>query len=367
MTYQYFLDESGNTGDLVKLPPDLKFADQPFFALSCIGINDCGSLDLQIEALKKKHKVQGDELKSKNLYKSKPKFILELFDIFSKGETPFYVEVVDKKYSIAVSIVNHQIIPPYFSHFPSLYQEQGLKNELSDYLSENMPVACYQAFFESCIDKTEVSLLKSLNTLNSYFRSREFNFKYKVEAQTCLKNTIRFYHDKKSNILGLLEKLIPIPDLDKKGKNINLLPHVHSWYNIMAKVNKKHKGCLKEVVFYHDQQDHFDDILLFCSEEMRKFHGSNQFDPTTDFNIKDKVVLEFPDSKKYSGIQLADVLAGYISRYTLDFMYSDEPVKNEYHDIFNKLKNAYSENNNFGVNFVLPISRRSKLFKHFDL
>ncbi|HCD5206174.1 DUF3800 domain-containing protein, partial [Klebsiella pneumoniae] len=60
MLNQYFLDESGNTGDLVKKPPDLNFANQPFFALSCIGVPDCDDLQKYIDSLKSKHRVQGE-------------------------------------------------------------------------------------------------------------------------------------------------------------------------------------------------------------------------------------------------------------------------------------------------------------------
>jgi hypothetical protein len=367
MINQYFLDESGNTGDLVKLPFDINFASQPFFALSCIQVKDCDALDKYIDVLRKSHKVQGDELKSKNLYKSKPQFIYDLFYYIEKERLPFYVEVVDKKYCIAVSIVNHQIVPPYFQQFDSELQSHGFRNELADYLSEHLPLKCYEAFFDACITKSESSLLKSMKTLRHYFRSSDFKFKYKREALSCLQATIKFYHDDKTPKIDLVRNFIPIPDINKKGNDINLLPHVHSWFNIMAKVNKNHNGNISDVTFFHDQQDHFDDILLFCSEQIKNFNGINQFDPTTDFNIKGDISLEFPDSKKSSGVQLADVLAGFVSRYVMDFLYSETTIDEKYHNAFMKLRESYSPNNNFGVNFVLPITRRTKLFKKFNL
>lgn len=367
MINQYFLDESGNTGDLVKLPFDINFASQPFFALSCIQVKDCDALDKYIDVLRKNHKVQGDELKSKNLYKSKPQFIYDLFDYIEKERLPFYVEVVDKKYCIAVSIVNHQIVPPYFQQFDSELQSQGFRNELADYLSEHLPLKCYEAFFDACITKSESSLLNSMKTLRNYFRSSDFKFKYKREALSCLKATIKFYHDDKTPKIDLVRNFIPIPDINKKGNDIHLLPHVHSWFNLMAKVNKNHNGNISDVTFFHDQQDHFDDILLFCSEQIKNFNGINKFDPTTDFNIKGDISLEFPDSKKSSGVQLADVLAGFVSRYVMDFLYSETTIDEKYHNAFMKLRESYSSNNNFGVNFVLPITRRTKLFKKFNL
>ncbi|HHC5098167.1 TPA: DUF3800 domain-containing protein, partial [Klebsiella pneumoniae] len=355
MLNQYFLDESGNTGDLVKKPPDLNFANQPFFALSCIGVPDCDDLQKYIDSLKSKHRVQGEELKSKNLYKSKPGFIYDLFDYIAKNKLPFYVEVVDKKYCIAVSIVNHQICPPYFQQFDSEINAQGFRNELSDYLSENLPLDCYMSFFEACIDKSEAALLASMKKLRNYFRSKEFTFKYKSDAVRCLQSTIRFYHSNKSSNTDLIKNLVPIPDINKKCNEIHLLPHVHSWFNIMGKVNKYHNGDISDVTFFHDKQDHFDDILIFCSEQLKNSNVKNPFDSTTDFNIKTDLNLKFPDSKKSAGIQLADVLAGYISRYVMEYLY-DNSLKNElYHDIFSELIACYGPDKNFGVNFVLPI------------
>ncbi|WP_145590827.1 DUF3800 domain-containing protein [Yersinia aleksiciae] len=367
MLNKYFLDESGNTGDLVKLPPDLNFASQPFFALSCIGVADCDDLQKYIDSLKNKHKIQGEELKSKNLYKSNPKFICDLFDYIAINKLPFYVEVVDKKYCIAVSIVNHQICSPYFQQFDSEANAQGFRNELADYLSENLPLDCYKFFFEACIYKSDAALLKSMKNLRSYFNSREFTFQYKAEAIRCLQSTIRFYHTNKSSEPDLIKNLIPIPDVNKRGNEIHLLPHVHSWFNLMAKVNKLHGGDISDVTFFHDKQDHFDEILIFCSEQLKNSNVINPFDPTTDFNIKTDLDIKFPDSKKSSGIQLADVLAGYISRYVMEYLY-DESLKNDlYHDVFYKLKDCYDPNKNFGINFVLPINKRSKIFEKFNL
>lgn len=367
MKYQYFLDESGNTGDLVKLPADLSFADQPFFALSCVGVDDCEDLDVYISGLKKRHRIQGEELKAKNLYKNNPDFILDLFDYIVEKKSPFYVEVVEKKYCAAVSIVNHQIIPPYFQLFETERQTQGLRNELADYLSENLPVECYNKFFEACVKKSEESVKASIKSLREYIRSSGFKFKYNAEVAKCLRATLELFHSEIKTNPNIVNNLVPIPDINKKEREINLLPHVHSWYNIIGKVNKKHNADLNEVVFYHDKQDHFDEILLFCSEQIKMSSISNPFDPTTNFNVICDINLQFPDSKKSSGVQLADVLAGFFSRYVMDFLYSENTIDDIYHDIFSKLISAYGPNNNYGINFVLPIQRRDVLFKKFNL
>jgi len=37
---KYYIDESGNTGDLVMTEENLNFSSQEYFTLSCIGISD---------------------------------------------------------------------------------------------------------------------------------------------------------------------------------------------------------------------------------------------------------------------------------------------------------------------------------------
>ncbi|MGX4745751.1 DUF3800 domain-containing protein [Providencia rettgeri] len=362
----YFLDESGNTGDLVKIPSDLNFAAQPLFSLACVGVPDMEHLDSYIDELKKKHRIQGDELKSKNIYKSNPKFMLDLFEYIKTEKLPFYVEVVDKKYTIVTSMVNHQIIPPYFDMFETERQAQGLRNELSDYLTENLPDSCYNAFFESCLNKSEKNLLNSMKSLRNYFDSSAFKFQYKNDSIKCLKNTFKFFHAEKTSNKEILGLLNPIPDINKRGSEIHLLPHVHSWYNIIGKVNKYQKSNLSDVTFFHDQQDHFDDILHFCTKQIQELDVVNPFDPSTDYRINSDISLKFPDSKKSSGIQLADILAGFISRYSLEFLYKKD-VNDVYHDVFMQLRECYSNDNFFSVNFVLPINRRKVLFDKFNL
>ncbi|MCL0015463.1 MULTISPECIES: DUF3800 domain-containing protein [Providencia] len=362
----YFLDESGNTGDLVKMPSDLNFANQPFFSLACVGVPDCENLNSYINELKKKHKIQGEELKSTNIYKSNPKFMLELFKYIEIEKLPFYIEVVDKKYTIIASMIESQITPPYFNVFEMERQKQVFKIELSDYLSENLPNRCYDAFFESCLNKSDENLLKSMKCFRNYFSSNTFDFKYKNEALKSLKNTIRFFHNEKKTDKDILNKLTPIPDINKRGAEIHILPHVNSWFNIIGKVNKYHKKDLSDVKFFHDKQDHFDDILLYCIDVIKKNNAINPFDPSTDYNVTGDILLEFPDSKKSSGIQLADILAGFTSRYASDFLYNKH-IDDIYHDVFMQLKKCYSKDDFFSVNFVLPLNRRNILFEKFSL
>jgi len=62
---KYYIDESGNTGDLIMTEENLNFSSQEYFTLACIGLEDEKLIDLEnyIKKLKKKYKIQNKELK----------------------------------------------------------------------------------------------------------------------------------------------------------------------------------------------------------------------------------------------------------------------------------------------------------------
>ena len=59
----FYIDESGNTGDLARTSADLDFGGQGVFSLAAVGIASESSLTEELAALRKKHKVQATELK----------------------------------------------------------------------------------------------------------------------------------------------------------------------------------------------------------------------------------------------------------------------------------------------------------------
>lgn len=145
MKYNYYLDESGNSGDLVKTKLDLQFGQQSIFALSCIGIDDLAKAEKFIQELKAKHKIFDEELKSSEIYRSKPEAILDIAKFLTREQCPVLVELVDKKYCVATSIVSHQILPAYFAPEESDGMAQFFRNMLADHLTINLTDECYEA------------------------------------------------------------------------------------------------------------------------------------------------------------------------------------------------------------------------------
>lgn len=57
MLENFYLDESGNTGDLCKVGAHPSFGGQRIFTLTCIGIDDLTALGEEVDRLKALHRL----------------------------------------------------------------------------------------------------------------------------------------------------------------------------------------------------------------------------------------------------------------------------------------------------------------------
>ena len=83
MITKFYIDESGNSGDLIMSNENINFASQEYFTLACIGFEDeiLDNIETFINELKIKYKIQNSELKfskMKHIFGHKIGFILEL-------------------------------------------------------------------------------------------------------------------------------------------------------------------------------------------------------------------------------------------------------------------------------------------------
>ena len=100
----YFIDESGHSGDLASAT-SLDFAQQPVFALACIGVSDAKGLADEMERLRVVHRCGPGEFKSDMA--RLPHFVTDLVAYLEASDCPVFIELVDKRFFIAIHIVNH--------------------------------------------------------------------------------------------------------------------------------------------------------------------------------------------------------------------------------------------------------------------
>lgn len=368
-----YIDESGNSGDLVQRKIDLTFSNQNIFTLSAVKIPEDVYSKLEkefIPELKKKYKIQSGEIKSSNLFDKKPKVILEIVDFIKDNNIDYFIEITDKKYYICNSMVIHQVIPPYFISREELNGERKVLREIyMDIFIRNIGESEYQCFFEACQNINEESLLNSFHTLKKFFSEKikeEKDLYLKIIYQ-CIVNdigiSIEDYFDikDKEGLDNAVRKFLPIPDENKKGQLIYLLPQISSLTNLVARVNY-FNGNLEDINFIHDQQVHFDNILSYNVEKMLDVGETGYKFTNSNFNIEKPVDITFDaDSKDNVGIQIADILSGFTMRY-MQKRFKNEDMDSIYHEIFENIE--YNKNLST-INYMIGISDFVKLNKRY--
>jgi hypothetical protein len=159
----YFIDESGNSGDLAKRDSVFSFGEQPFFSLAAIGVEDVHSLETVIEKLKARHRIKLPELKASALY-DRPQFICELVENLCARRWPYFVEVVDKKFFLAAHITSRQLLPP-VEGVAEDAMFNWVRNVVADYLYERGPDDVYIKFIAVCERPTDETLRAQLDSL----------------------------------------------------------------------------------------------------------------------------------------------------------------------------------------------------------
>jgi len=367
----YYLDESGNTGDLINRQNDIGFANQPIFSYSCIGIADTKmkELELFINELKKEHGLdEKHELKSKDQYIKNPELIHEIVKYIIRSELPIICEVVDKKYNVAVFIVSNLIIPPMEDESDG--RAQYIRDVLLDFITSTAPDSFYSFFFDLCKNPNEENLFKALNSLKEFFESERESINDGGNTIKMIDATLADYYTLRelSDNEEIIEMFLPVSDSGSKGKKFKILPNIYSFYNQIARLNKIHSKKLNEVNLYHDTTNEFADTLRFCINNIKTIDADHiSLIPTCDYNVTENVNLSFVDSKDSIGVQVADIVAGFLNRYVYGLLYKEIDMKNIYHIIFDKLMEYNRTNNSLGTNFVLPVSKRQAIFKKFYL
>ncbi|SRR6266481_906527 len=156
MAINYYIDESGHSGDLINSGHALDFDGQPIFSLACIGVDDETRLASEIDRLRIKHQIASVELKSSSL-KNKPGFILDLVEFVCNESLPFFIEVVDKKFFLCMHIVDCHIAPP-CAGFAHDFKGSVVRNGFADYPYDHEHIAVFEKFIVACIAPSDETL-----------------------------------------------------------------------------------------------------------------------------------------------------------------------------------------------------------------
>jgi hypothetical protein len=354
MAIKYFIDESGHSGDLINSGKALDFDGQPIFSLACFGVSDGTLLDDAIVRLASKHRINSLELKSSSL-KKKPGFTLDLVELICSESLPFFIEVVDKKFFLCVNIVNHHIVPP-SAGIEQDYLTNFTCNRFAEYLYDHAPITVFEKFLAACSDPSELTLRESFRAL-MYLVERDRGESAEAEGiRMNLVESLDDYESMKQECDDAHLQFLPSPDKSKHSKLIWMLPNLSSLCNIYARINLFHDGALSDICMIHDEQKQFDEILEISKQSAESLlkSGASVYTPHSNYNFNQSAPLFFAESGRSSGIQIADVLAGFVMRYFKDSMVDAKSIRPQLHTAYEMLKTNSNATKGVGVNLVVP-------------
>jgi hypothetical protein len=356
MIKEYYLDESGNSGDLARPGKDFDFAQQQIFSLACLGVEDSHALGAEITKLKTAYRIQAPELKS-SLVRDKPKLIIELVDYIERNELPLFIELIDKRFFIAANMVNTLIVPPIGEHEfdPQKFgQMQWMRNHFGEYLCARAPSDIFAAYIAACDAPSSASIARGFTVLLDWLKEC-------LPHDEVTQGLHLFAADSFSDFQAIpaaneRERLrsLPLPDLGKHGQSVWMLPNFSSLTNIYARINLLHARRIGGLTLFHDEQDHFDDILRSAKKGAEDLvrTGSVPMMPSADYHFEEQAALVFARSHASPGIQAADILAGFVMRFARDLLYGERAPSDQALEAFHRIVALTDAADGRGVNFV---------------
>lgn len=365
---KFYIDESGNTGDLVVSEKNNNFSNQKYFTLACVSLQDSHIkyLEEYIEKLKLKYKIQAPELKFSKingLLGKKIDFVYELFKQIHK-ESTFIIELVDKKYLICANIVICLVNPPYFQR--DAEQSEILHKVLCQWVYDNITLEFLIKFTNLARNPSEAGLKELFEELLILAKNVSDPLsEYIVESVTETIDIFGEFKEDKSLDREAYTYFLPLPDMSKKGQLIGILPYISSFCNIHARINNLFHRNLSEVEFIHDDQSYFDNIVKYYHDNAAdNTIGESQKFGYSDFVFTNISSLKFQNDKATIGLQVADVVAGFINKaIPLLLGRKNDLDENEHTIMIRIIAHLYSQKS---INFVLPPKHNDSLFKIFD-
>ena len=350
----FYVDESGNSGDLVNAGRAFDFGQQPVFTLAGIGVDDDTSLAAELERLRVQHRVRSREIKSSTV-KDKPAFVIDLVAFLRRQGCPIFLEVVDKRFFICVTMVNHFVIPPVADEFDRRRDVIQMKSDVADYLHALMPISVMHSYVDACAQPSIASTRFAFKALLHWLESRiPSDENARFVHQFAIDSFADFEEGAKASQPDA-QAFLPVPDLSKAAKPYWMLPNLSSFTNLYARINLFRGREMSGVRIIHDEQLQYDHILRESKQASESFADLGLTWPLqhADYSFIQRGELTFSESNVSAGIQVADVLAGFVMRYVQSIIAQASMPAPEAIKAFGLLLLLAEPERGTGVNFVL--------------
>lgn len=358
----FYLDESGNSGDLVKAGNAFDFGQQPVFVLVGIGLADADALAAELERLRARYRVNSPEFKS-SVLKDKPGFAADLATYLGVRRCPIFIEVVDKHFFVCATMVNHFVIPPVADEFERRPDVIRMKNEVSEYLYALMPLAVIRAYIEACTEPSIPSTRRAFEALRAWLQTRMPDDSNASFVHEIVSDSITDFENDIASPQRDHHSFLPVPDFSKAGRPFWMLPHLSSFTNLYARINLFRRKKMERVRIIHDEQLQYAHILqdgMRSSEDYAK-RGLTWPLSHADYGLTAGAELSCAPSHTSSGIQAADVIAGFVMRFVQGVNVHRKMPSSDSATAFRLLLELADPERGTGFNFVVSRSDFARL------
>jgi len=152
----YYIDESGNTGDLTTAGIESYGKEQRMFTLAAVGCDLDQPFKDRFEAFKTSHRIQSPEVKSRQAY-DRPQFVSGLLDLLEERGCPIFIEAVDKHYFVIANLMD-PIVVPYVGACDVQPRMLWMKGVMADHMAIYGPPELAQAFIACCQSRDYVAV-----------------------------------------------------------------------------------------------------------------------------------------------------------------------------------------------------------------
>ena len=133
-----------------------------------------------------------------------------------------------------------------------------------------------------------------------------------------------------------------------------MLPNLSSFTNIYARINHFSDQEVDGITMVHDEQLQFDEIIELNKKIMEsRFSDTSLSYRFSNYAIKQTASLVFHPSHGRIGVQVADVLAGFVMRYVQDRLSRNTELNLQQEQAFYDLSQFTNPELGLGINFVL--------------
>jgi hypothetical protein len=306
---RYYIDESGNSGDLAAHKGDDAFGDQPVFVLACVGEPETDALKAVVEFLRRRHGIRATELKASKLA-ARPEVLVDAVSEVLRVGAPVFLEVMETRYCVATHLVEKLYARGHGPRRPPRTQARFVA--FADRIATQAPEAL-SAYLRACRDLSGDQMAAVFNGLLRAFSDWEEPLDEAIFSATLALQVAAL------PVLaepGGFETFLPARERGLNGKTLWINPGINAFIHIYARLNQFEGGDLTGVELVHDRQRYTETALNDAKAAVEEAAEAGRGLSTwiADFGFAPGAALSFADSHDTPGLQVADLLAGLAMR-----------------------------------------------------